>query len=117
MKARNGGTILRLLAPALGLLIFLVAWAPFAHASKEDWREKWEKTVEAAKKEEQLVIYHSNVYDRLFEEFEKKYPEIKLTKVMLRGAGLAAGHGRKAGKKTSRGFVSWGSLDNVKRLS
>ena len=89
MKTRNSDTVTRFIAPAFGFLIFLLASPPLAHASEGDWRKKWEETVEAAKKEGQLVIYHSNVYDRLFEEFEKKYPEIKLTKVMLRGPELS----------------------------
>ncbi len=82
MRSRNQKWFARLLAPALACSISLAAWASVAHASQESW----EKTVEAAKKEGQLALYHSSVYDRLFEEFEKKYPQIKLTKVMLRGA-------------------------------
>lgn len=67
------------------LAFAVLAWVPLAQAADGDWQAKREKTVAAAKKEGRLTIYHSSVYDRLWTEFEKKYPEIELTKVMLPG--------------------------------
>lgn len=42
----------------------------------------WEKTVKAAKKEGRLVFYGSTSYDLVFAEFQKKYPEIKVSSVV-----------------------------------
>ena len=53
------------------------------------WKADWDKTVEAAKKEGQLVIYGSPDFEGLFGELHKKYPEIKITGVFNRGADVA----------------------------
>src|SRR5262245_50169426 len=39
---------------------------------------EWDKTVEAAKKEGQVVLYSGTGYPEIFAEFQKKYPEIKV---------------------------------------
>ncbi|HZA56846.1 MAG TPA: extracellular solute-binding protein [Candidatus Udaeobacter sp.] len=62
-----------------------LAWA----AQADSWKADWEKTLEAAKKEGQLVIYGSADYEMLYAEFHKKYPEIKVTGVFGRGADVA----------------------------
>jgi iron(III) transport system substrate-binding protein len=62
-----------------------LAWAGQA----DSWKADWEKTLEAAKKEGQLVIYGSADYEMLYAEFHKKYPEIKVTGVFGRGADVA----------------------------
>jgi ABC-type Fe3+ transport system substrate-binding protein len=62
-----------------------LAWA----AQADTWKADWEKTLEAAKKEGQLVIYGSADYEMLYAEFHKKYPEIKVTGVFGRGADVA----------------------------
>ena len=49
----------------------------------------WEKTLQAAKKEGQLVIYGSADYEKLYAEFNKKYPEIRITGFFGRGADVA----------------------------
>src|SRR5919106_5512751 len=67
---------------ALGPRIALAAQA-------DAWKADWDKSVEAAKKEQQLVIYGSADYEALFAEFHKKYPEIKITGVFGRGADVA----------------------------
>jgi ABC-type glycerol-3-phosphate transport system substrate-binding protein len=54
-----------------------------------NWKEDWERTLQAAKKEGQLVIYGSAEYEQLYAEFHKKYPEIKVTGVFGRGADVA----------------------------
>jgi iron(III) transport system substrate-binding protein len=39
---------------------------------------EWEKTLSAAKKEGELSFYGSQGYEKVFEVFQKKYPEIKV---------------------------------------
>ena len=58
-------------------------------AQADAWKADWERSVEAAKKEGQLVLYGSADYERLFAEFNKKYPEIKIVGVFGRGADVA----------------------------
>jgi len=58
-------------------------------AAQTSWQAEWEKTVEAAKAEGQLVIYGGSDYDALFAEFHKKYPEIKVTSVIATGREVA----------------------------
>ena len=58
-------------------------------AQVEAWKADWDKTLEAAKKEGQLVIYGSADFEMLYGEFHKKYPEIKITGVFGRGADVA----------------------------
>ena len=58
-------------------------------AETPKWQTDWEKTVQAAKREGQLVIYGSAEYEQLYAEFHKKYPEIKVTGVFGRGADVA----------------------------
>lgn len=59
-----------------------------AHAAegRPVWQVEWEKTVEAAKKEGQLVLYASDGYEEVFRGFSKKYPEIKVTLGIIYGA-------------------------------
>jgi iron(III) transport system substrate-binding protein len=45
------------------------------------WQIHWEKTVEGAKREGQVVIYHGSDLEQTFAEFHKKYPEIKVVSV------------------------------------
>ena len=72
------------------ILVLCEIWASNAFAAQADpWQADWEKTVQAAKKEGQLVIYGSADFDKLYEEFHKKYPEIKVTGVFGRGADVA----------------------------
>ena len=58
-------------------------------AQADAWKADWEKTLQAAKKEGQLVLYGSADFEALFGEFHKKYPEIKVTGVYGRGADVA----------------------------
>ncbi|MPZ78338.1 MAG: extracellular solute-binding protein [Deltaproteobacteria bacterium] len=71
-------------------VILLVLGSFVATAAAADaWKAEWEKTVEAAKKEGQLTIYGSADFETLYAEFNKKYPEIKITGVFGRGADVA----------------------------
>lgn len=78
----------------LMILFFLIffalpAGALLAAQSKHGWEAEWDKTVQAAKKEGKLTIYISEVYEEVFREFEKKYPEIKVLAVPALAGQLA----------------------------
>jgi iron(III) transport system substrate-binding protein len=62
--------------------------AVLAAESKPAWQIEWEKTLEAAKKEGQVTVYISG-YEEVLPEFQREYPEIKLTSVTGRGSQLA----------------------------
>jgi iron(III) transport system substrate-binding protein len=79
--------IQNLLAPIIVLLAFVSGDALGAQA--DAWKADWDKSVDAAKKEGQLVLYGSADYEKLFAEFNKKYPEIKIVGVFGRGADVA----------------------------
>jgi iron(III) transport system substrate-binding protein len=57
--------------------------------SKAMWETQWDETVEAAKKDGQVTIYHTRgPFDKLFAEFSKRYPGIKVASVTGRGGEL-----------------------------
>jgi iron(III) transport system substrate-binding protein len=58
-------------------------------AEPEAWKADWERTLQAARKEGRLVLYGSDDYEKLYAEFNRKYPEIKITGVFGRGADVA----------------------------
>jgi iron(III) transport system substrate-binding protein len=67
-----------------------VVWSTAAYGAQADaWKADWEKTLQAAKKEGRLVLYGSADFEKLFAEFNKKYPEIRVTGVYGRGADVA----------------------------
>jgi len=55
----------------------------------QGWEVEWRGTLEAAKREGQIVIYGSSDYDLLFAQFQKKYPEIKVVSVIATGREVA----------------------------
>src|SRR5918995_2663981 len=70
-------------------------------ASIESWKAEWEQTVTAAKKEGEVSFYGSQGYEKVFEIFQQKYPEIKVNSVTnLRGSehGQRVMTERRAGK-------------------
>jgi iron(III) transport system substrate-binding protein len=82
--------IRRILSPLYAIVVWLVLGDCVAMAAQaEAWKADWEKTVEAAKKEGQVVLYGSADFEMLFAEFHKKYPEIRITGVFGRGADVA----------------------------
>ena len=86
------------------VVILFLSFEQRSHAaqSKPAWQLEWEKTVEAAKKEGQVVIYISG-YEAVLQDFEKDYPEIKVTAVTGRGNQLGpASTGGTARRKISR---------------
>ena len=68
---------LKWLALLFACLLGLTADATAAEPVKSP--DEWARLVEAAKKEGRLVLYGSADYEQLFGEFQKKYPEIKVT--------------------------------------
>jgi iron(III) transport system substrate-binding protein len=54
----------------------------------EEWKQEWEKTVAAAKREGEVVIYgpHNPMYRPLWESFEKTYPGVKINFVPGKGS-------------------------------
>jgi len=72
------------------IVVLFALWSGAAVGGQADaWKTDWEKTVAAAKKDGQLVLYGSADFERLFAEFHKQYPEIKVTGVFGRGADVA----------------------------
>ena len=69
------------------ILIFLCSAQAIAAQAKPSWQQEWERTIEAAKKEGQVVVYISG-YEAVLPDFEKEFPEIKVTAVTGRGNQL-----------------------------
>ncbi|MGH7853121.1 MAG: ABC transporter substrate-binding protein [Candidatus Binatia bacterium] len=80
--------MMRRLLPLVCFSLLITFNSSFA-AQADAWKADWEKTLQAAKKEGQLVLYGSADFEILFAEFQKKYPEIKVTGVYGRGADVA----------------------------
>jgi iron(III) transport system substrate-binding protein len=76
-------TLMRL---RIGFILVLLFAILLPAASRADWREDWEKTVKAAKQEGTVVVYTFPGHERLFQEFQKKFPDIKLVEVTVRGS-------------------------------
>jgi iron(III) transport system substrate-binding protein len=74
---------------AVTFVLFLLSVPATFAAQAEAWKADWEKTLQAAKKEGRLVLYGSADYEKLFAEFQKKFPEIRVTGVYGRGADVA----------------------------
>jgi len=48
-------------------------------AEAQSWKKEWEQSLEAAKREGQVAIYHTTgPFDALFREFQKRYSEIQV---------------------------------------
>ena len=72
-----------------------------ASGSVAKWKAEWEQTVAAAKKEGEVSFYGSQGYEKVFEVFQQRYPEIKVNSVTnLRGSehGQRVMTERRAGK-------------------
>lgn len=85
---------------AAGLSLLLCAGSAGAGEARPSRQGEWEKTLQAAKREGQVVMYVSEVYDEVYRHFQKRYPEIKV--VVVPGAGNAIANRimseRRAGK-------------------
>jgi iron(III) transport system substrate-binding protein len=76
------------LTAILGSLLVISSPAQTAGQSW-DWEKEWEMTIQAAKKEGKLVFHSGNSAEPYFHEFEKKFPEIKVTRMLTQGGGTA----------------------------
>jgi ABC-type Fe3+ transport system substrate-binding protein len=93
-KGERGGFCLRILYSSrlvLSSAFLSLLWLASVHGgeSKPPWQATWEQTVEAAKKEGQVTIYHTRgPFDQVFADFNKRYPGIKVVSVTGRGGDL-----------------------------
>src|SRR2546428_11935591 len=76
--------LIKLLRTNLTYLLLLVVAFPVMAAS--DGREEWEKVLRAAKQEGRVVLYTFPGQELVFQEFQKKFPDIKLVEVSVRGS-------------------------------
>jgi iron(III) transport system substrate-binding protein len=60
-----------------------------AGEARPGWEAEWDRTLQAARKEGRVVLYATEGSDVVFREFEKKYPDIKVTAVLGRGSQVA----------------------------
>ena len=70
---------------AFGVVLALLTL--YVRAESADRKEKWEKTVQEARKEGRINIYISG-YEKVVPAFQKAYPEIKVRTVTGRGSQL-----------------------------
>ncbi len=69
-----------------------------------DWEKEWEMTIQAAKKEGRLVYHSGNAAEAYFNEFEKRFPEIKVVRMLTRGGSAA--HQRLMAERRARVYVT-----------
>ncbi len=102
----------------LGLQILLGQSFVRAAEEKAAWQAEWEKTIKAAEKEGQVVIYSTDGLDLVLREaVQRKYPKIKVTTVIGRGfeLGQRIMSERRGGKNIQDLFVM-GSTTPVRVL-
>jgi ABC-type Fe3+ transport system substrate-binding protein len=90
----------RIVAHSLYLLPVLTVFTLMLHcvahgaAARPDWQAEWERTLQAAGKEGKVVVYTGGRgtynWEKIFGEFEKKYPDIKVSQVSA-GSGTQGG--------------------------
>ena len=91
------------------MVFFGLAMVALAAQPKPAWQQEWEKTLEAAKKEGQVVVYISG-YEAMLPDFEKEFPEIKLVAVPARGTQIVQRlTSERRGEKYLADVVSTGS--------
>lgn len=64
------------------VLLLLLAGSATGGEPRPAWQMEWDKTLQAARGEGRVVLYVSTQYDEFFREFQKKFPEIKVTTVV-----------------------------------
>lgn len=74
---------------SLVLFAILFTQETASSADAKGWQAEWEKTLQAARKEGEVVLYATEGSEIIFREFEKKYPEIKVVSVLGRGSQIA----------------------------
>jgi hypothetical protein len=74
-----------------------------AGEAKTAWEKEWNETIEASKKDGELAVYHTRgPFEKLFAEFNKRYPGIKITSISGRGGDLISRIMASAGPKIPR---------------
>ena len=114
-------TIKKILSGSTLLLVVVFGYA------RADWKTEWDKTLRAANEEGRVVVYTYPGQELVFQEFQKKYPEIKLVEVSVRGADrtVRIAAERRAGKYLADlliggagsayfGLYKTGALDPIK---
>ncbi len=82
-------------------MLGVLCWALFGAFSEcASGQADWDETLMAAKREGQVALYVSDVYYEVFQEFQEKFPDIKVITVTGRGSQVAqrAMAERRAGK-------------------
>ncbi len=69
-----------------------------------NWEKEWEMTIQAAKKEGKLVFHSGNSKEPYFHEFQKRFPEIKIVRMLTRGGSAA--HQRLMAERRARVYVA-----------
>ncbi len=90
-------------------LLCLLSWPLLTSVqAQSDWQAEWEKTLEAAHQEGQVVLNVARRYDQIFRHFQKKYPKIKVITIGGRGSQIAERvmAERRAGKYLSDIYLS-----------
>ncbi len=84
----------------ISALLLLAANLAYSVESPK-WQQEWDQTLAAAKKEGEISFYGSEGYEKIFEVFQKRYPEIKVkSNTSRRGSehGQAVMNERRAGQ-------------------
>ena len=91
MKNWFFGRRIQIVIPAFFLVpVLLMLWSRAAVGAVDSgWQAAWNKTLSAANTEGKVVVYGSTDFDRVFAEFQKKYPRIEVVSVIGRGAETA----------------------------
>ena len=87
MKKRTHAWTWTALRRALSLAVLLLQ-SPAPLQAQSDWKKQWEKAVDGAKKEGEVVIYgpHNPQYRPVWALFQKSFPEIKFNFVPGKGS-------------------------------
>ncbi len=107
-------------------LLSLLYCAVFCTPASADWKDEWEKTLRAAKQDGSVVVYTFPGHEPLFQAFQKKFPDIKVVEVTVRGSDRVTRilSERRGGKyiadvliggagSAAIGFIKGGVLDPV----
>jgi ABC-type Fe3+ transport system substrate-binding protein len=93
MKLKGPGVSQKHLLRFVGSIVatltaFLI---PSASLAQTDWKKQWDATVEAGRKEGEVVIYgpHNPAYQQIWAIFQKSYPEVKFNFVPGKGSDHA----------------------------
>ena len=73
---------------AILFLNFFFAFIVHGAEANPPWQAAWRNTLKKAQEEGKLDVYGSTKYDLLFAEFQKQYPQIKVTVATTRGSDV-----------------------------